>query len=59
MQLYGYKSACIKVGGPDHEHICWCYDCADSDDENRGYRKRNRKRARRWAKEDIKKQLKI
>ncbi len=57
MQPYGYKSSIsiylkIRRGG-----ICYCLDCEADENQERKNKKRHRKRARRWAKLEIKKQL--
>ena len=59
MKLYGYKSAYsvslkIRRGGQ-----CHCCCCEADEIADRSCRKRNRKRARRWAKEDIKERLEL
>jgi hypothetical protein len=53
VQLYGYKSAyCISLkirrGG-----MCHCCCCEAHERQNKGYTKRNRKRARRLARKEM------
>ncbi len=57
MQPYGYKSAIsislkIRKGG-----ICHCIDCVAYERAERKNKRKHRKRARRFAKLEIKKQL--
>lgn len=52
MQLYGYRSSKSRR----LNRICFCYDCLADEIKNKTCRARNRKRARRLGKQEIKDQ---
>jgi hypothetical protein len=54
MQQYGYKSSYSKFSNRGR---CYCFDCISYEIDNRLCIARNKKRARRLAKQDIIKQL--
>lgn len=53
MKLYGFKSFAIRPGWPNKLWPCFCCCCAAAYRQAREARKRNRKCARRLAKQEI------